>query len=197
MLWVWREIRSSGVSIGIVEGNRDFFLDESELVAEIDWSARVHDFRSGNRSYRLVHGDLVNRRDLQYRFWSTVSKSNLARVWARLLPRPVAVGIVRRMESHLAKTNQKFRYTKPIEDLKNSAEAAWAAGIDVIFWGHFHTPWTHTEDGRQALIIPAWLESRVSVLVEDSGDWSLVNDALEPQPLVDDASIAAVPGDGS
>ena len=71
----WRILRRSGVRIGVVEGNRDFFLDAPELASEIDWSGLVYDFLSGSRRFRLVHGDKVNLRDLQYRFWSRISKS--------------------------------------------------------------------------------------------------------------------------
>lgn len=201
VLECWRRARSAGMVIGIVEGNRDFFLDAPDLAAEIDWSARVREFDTGGRRYRLVHGDLVNRRDFQYRFWSTVSKSRVARVWAGLLPRSAAVAIVRRMEAHLATTNRKFRYTKPIADLERSAAEAWADGVGTVFWGHFHSPWMCSDGDREALIIPAWLENRSSVLVRADGGWTLVDDSLqEKQLIIDDEAVAgatAAAGAGS
>ena len=175
----WREVRRRGVRVVVIEGNRDFFLDEPELAAEVDWSGRVYEFASGDQHFRLDHGDLVNRRDFQYRFWSRVSKSAIARIWARLLPQSLAVAIVRHMEAHLATTNRKFRYTKPIEDLRQSASAAWADGIDVLFWGHFHTHWEYRDGDRLAMIVPAWLETRTSVLVHPDGRWDSVNANLE------------------
>ncbi len=194
----WRQTRSAGMMIGIVEGNRDFFLDAPDLAAEIDWSVRVREFDSGGRRYRLDHGDLVNRRDFQYRFWSTISKSRVARVWAGLLPRFAAVAIVRRMEAHLATTNRKFRYTKPIADLERSAAEAWTDGIGTVFWGHFHTPWMCSDGDHEALIIPAWLENRSSVLVRASGEWSLVDDFLREKKLVfeDEPAAAAIAAAG-
>jgi UDP-2,3-diacylglucosamine pyrophosphatase LpxH len=175
---VWREVRQSDVRIVIIEGNRDFFLDEPDLAAEIDWSGRRYEFQAGGTRYRLDHGDLVNRRDIQYRFWSTVSKSSMARLWARRLPRPIAVAIVRHMEAHLAKTNRRFRYTKPIDDLQRSATSAWEDGIDVLFWGHFHTHWECREGDRLAMIVPAWLELRRGVIVEAGGAWYPVDSEL-------------------
>ena len=175
----WREVRQGGVRIVAIEGNRDFFLDEPELAAEVDWSGRLYEFEAGDRRFLLDHGDLVNRRDLQYRFWSSVSKSAVARAWARLLPRSLAVAIVRRMEAHLATTNRKFRYIKPIEDLRRHAASAWAAGVDVLFWGHFHTHWECREGDRLAMIIPAWLERRTGILVRSNGSWSYVDAELE------------------
>jgi UDP-2,3-diacylglucosamine hydrolase len=179
VLCAWREVRSLGGRIVIVEGNRDFFLDEPDLAKEIDWSGRRYEFQAGDRRYLLDHGDLVNPRDFQYRFWSRISKSAVARVWARLLPRSLAVAIVRHMEAHLATTNQKFRYVKPTEDLRRTAESAWAGGVDVVFWGHFHSPWECREGSRLAMIIPAWLEQRLSVLIEPDGSWSCVDVELE------------------
>ncbi len=187
----WRQARSAGMVIGIVEGNRDFFLDASDLAAEIDWSARVREFETGGRRYRLVHGDLVNRRDFQYRFWSTISKSGVARVWAGLLPRSAAVAIVRRMEAHLATTNRKFRYKKPVADLEKSAAEAWADGVGTVFWGHFHSPWMCSDGDREALIVPAWLENRSSVLVRADGGWALVDDFLQEKQLIFEDHVAA------
>jgi UDP-2,3-diacylglucosamine hydrolase len=180
----WREARRRGVRVIVIEGNRDFFLDEADLAPEIDWGGRRYEFSSGEWRYRLDHGDLVNRRDFQYRFWSKVSKSMVARMWARLLPRPVAVAIVRHMEAHLATTNRKFRYTKPIEDLRRCASSAWANGVDVLFWGHFHTHWEHRDGDRLAMIVPAWLESRTAILVEDNGVWHATDLDLERRKLV-------------
>jgi UDP-2,3-diacylglucosamine pyrophosphatase LpxH len=176
----WREVRASGVRIVVVEGNRDFFLDEVEIAREIDCGGRRYEFSQSGVRYRLDHGDLVNRRDLQYRFWSWFSKCAPARLWARWLPKSMAVAIVRRMEAHLATTNKKFRYTKPISDLKRAAERAWHEGIDVLFWGHFHSTWEWKRDNRLALIIPAWLETRRSVLVDPDGSWTYVDSGLKP-----------------
>ena len=179
VMGAWREARTSGVRIIVVEGNRDFFLDEEEIAREIDWGGRRYEFSQSDVRYRLDHGDLVNRRDLQYRFWSRVSKCAPARLWARWLPRSMAVAIVRRMEAHLATTNKKFRYTKPIADLKRAAESAWDEGIDVLFWGHFHSTWEWQRDNRLALIIPAWLETRRSVVVDTDGSWTYVDSDLK------------------
>lgn len=180
MIEAWREARSAGVRVVVIEGNRDFFLDEPPLAGEIDVGARTYQVVAGDRCIRFVHGDLVNRRDLQYRFWSTVSKSWPARVWARLLPTSLAVTIVRRMEERLAKTNRKYRYVKPKDDLERSARAAWSEGVDLLLWGHFHTPWWTVHDHRMGLVIPAWLETRIGLSVDDDGAGTWVDATLTP-----------------
>ena len=177
---VWRRLRENGVRIGVVEGNRDFFLDAPELAAELDWSGLEYEFSAGSRRFRLVHGDKVNLRDLQYRFWSRVSKSWPARVWARLLPRPIAVGIVRTMEARLAETNRRFRYEKPLVSLRRAAEDAWCNGIDVLLWGHFHTNWEYSRDDQAAIILPAWLDTGKSALVDSRGEAVMVEKNLTP-----------------
>jgi UDP-2,3-diacylglucosamine pyrophosphatase LpxH len=103
----WDRIRRRGMTIGLIEGNRDFFLDDPELAEHVDWTGRRYDFSAGGRAVRVVHGDRVNLRDFQYRFWSAVSKSRPARVWARLLPGSLAVAVVSHMEARRAGTNRK------------------------------------------------------------------------------------------
>ena len=177
---VWRQLRAKGVRIGVVEGNRDFFLDAPELAAEVDWSGLDYEFCAGSRRFRLVHGDKVNLRDFQYRFWSWASKCWPARVWARLLPRGVAVGIVRTMEARLAVTNRRFRYHKPLSSLRRAAEDAWAEGVDALLWGHFHTRWEFSRDTRTAIILPAWLDTGKAVLIDENGIGIMVENNLTP-----------------
>jgi len=177
---VWRRLRQNGVKIGVIEGNRDFFLDAPELAAELDWTGVAYEFSSGGRRFRLVHGDKVNLRDFQYRFWSWVSKSRPARVWARLLPSPVAVGIVRTMEARLAETNRRYRYHKPVESLRRSARSAWSEGVDVLLWGHFHTRWRYSHDDRDAIILPAWLDTGKAALIDGRGGGVMVEKNLTP-----------------
>lgn len=176
----WDTVRAAGVRIVLVEGNRDFFLDEPDLAAHIDASGLSYELSAAGRRFRLAHGDRVNPHDLQYRFWAAVSKSRVARRVARSLPQAVAMRIVRSMEARLAATNRRFRYRKPIKELRAVAEAAWRDGVEVVLWGHFHTPWSYQRDGLVALVVPAWLDFGLSILVEADGAWQLVEKTLTP-----------------
>jgi UDP-2,3-diacylglucosamine pyrophosphatase LpxH len=167
----WRTVRGQGVDIVVIEGNRDFFLDEPELAAQVDWAGTTYEFGAGDVRYRLVHGDRINLRDIQYQFWSRVSKSSIARVWARLLPQSVAVAIVRRMEARLATTNRRFRYRLPASSLRRAADRAFAEGVDILLWGHFHRMWQVVDRHRLAMVVPAWLETTCSVAVGVDGGW--------------------------
>jgi UDP-2,3-diacylglucosamine pyrophosphatase LpxH len=179
----WDRARQRGVRVVLIEGNRDFFLDEPELARRIDHAGRQYEFDAGERRYRVVHGDRVNLRDVQYRFWSAVSKSRIARAWARLLPDTVAVAIVTHMEARLAKTNRKYRYRKPVRDLARSASEAWRDGVDVLLWGHFHTIWQIRREDRLAMVVPAWMETRGSLAVAADGSWSWCGLDLQPRAL--------------
>ncbi len=180
LLGAWARLRERGVRIVVVEGNRDFFLDEPEMRPYLDVAVRRYEFTAGAVRFRLEHGDRVNRKDYQYRFWAGISKCHPARVSARLLPRPVAVRIVESMEARLARTNRRFRYRKPVDDLVREARAAWDEGVDVLLWGHFHTPWICTRREGAALIVPAWLEFDLGIRVRDDGRWELVEKTLTP-----------------
>jgi UDP-2,3-diacylglucosamine hydrolase len=180
VLDAWQVYRRNGARLVLVEGNRDFFLDEPELARLIDWSGRRYELQAGGRRFRLVHGDLVNQRDRQYRFWAAVSKNRVSRLWARLLPRPIAVAIVRRMEARLAKTNTRYRYKKPVDALVAEAGQAFREGIDVMLWGHFHTGWSLVHDRRLAMVIPAWLETTISLLIDEDGSCRYVDSTLTP-----------------
>ncbi len=180
LLSAWARLRDEGLRVVVVEGNRDFFLDEPEMAPYLDLAVRRYEFTAGGVRFRLEHGDKVNRRDYQYRFWAGISKCYPARVGARLLPRPLAVRIVESMEARLAKTNRRFRYRKPVGDLVREANAAWDEGVDVLLWGHFHTPWICTREERTALIVPAWVEFDLGIRVGEDGRWSLVEKTLTP-----------------
>jgi UDP-2,3-diacylglucosamine pyrophosphatase LpxH len=182
VLECWEQARGRGVRVGLIEGNRDFFLDEPDLEPYLDWWGRSTEFVAGARRVRVVHGDRVNPEDRQYLFWARVSKSGIARRWAHLLPRAVAVRIVRSMEARLARTNQRFRYRIPAAALEADAKRAWREGVDVVLWGHFHAGWRLEHDGRHGLVVPAWLDTDTALLVEEDGGMRQVDERLRPVP---------------
>ncbi len=163
------QARREGARVVLVEGNRDFFLDAPALDPYRDAAGMVHSFTAGGRRFLLEHGDLLNRRDRAYRFWRAVSKSGPARVWARLLPRRLAQRIVLGTESRLKETNFSYRRELPTADLERAARRHFAAGVDVVLWGHFHRAWELRQDDHEARVIPGWMESGAVVWVDDEG----------------------------
>lgn len=176
----WAEARRRGLRVVLVEGNRDFFLDEPDLAPFRDVAAVRYEVTAGPSRVLMVHGDRVNREDRRYLFWAAVSKSRLARLWAHLLPRAVAVRIVESMEARLAETNRQFRYRKPVAALEAEARSAWERGVDLVLWGHFHTGWEVSHEGHRAMVVPAWLETGAALQIDDDGGCSFVDSSLTP-----------------
>lgn len=162
-------LRASGVRVVLVEGNRDFFLDADELSPFCDRAGLVHSFSAGGRRFLCEHGDTINRADRLYLFWRGLSKSGPARLWARLLPRRLAQRIVHGTEAQLAQTNFTYRRSLPQALLEQAARRHFGAGVDVVLWGHFHRCWRFAEGGREALVLPAWLETRAATWVQPDG----------------------------
>jgi len=179
-------LRSEGTRVVLVEGNRDFFLDAAELDPYRDAAGPVHSFVAGGRRFLLEHGDLINRSDRSYLFWRAVSKSAPARLWARLLPRRLAQRIVLGTESRLKETNFSYRRELPAADLTAAALRHFAAGVDVVLWGHFHRPWVMAHGEHEARVVPAWLETGTVVWIGDDG--KLLADVAESGQVIDSSS---------
>ncbi|OFV83284.1 MAG: hypothetical protein A2Y78_16350 [Acidobacteria bacterium RBG_13_68_16] len=182
------DLRRAGSRVVLVEGNRDFFLDAADLDPYRDAAGTVHSFVAGNRRFLLEHGDLINRSDRSYRFWRAISKSGPARLWARLLPRRLAQRIVLGTETRLAQTNFTYRRDLPAADLEAAAQRHFAAGVDVVLWGHFHRPWSFTVGSKQAHVVPGWMESGTVVWIGDNG--MLLSDPESSEQVVDSAPVS-------
>jgi len=166
-------VRRAGTRVILVEGNRDFFLDVRELSPFRDAWGMVHSFSAGGRRFLLEHGDLINHNDRSYRFWRAVSKSGAARLWAGYLPRLLAQRIVRGTEARLSRTNFTSRRVLPVHDLEAHARRHFAAGVDVVLWGHFHRPWRLDEGQREAIALPAWAETGAVAWIDAAGRLSI------------------------
>jgi UDP-2,3-diacylglucosamine hydrolase len=162
-------LRADGTRVVLVEGNRDFFLDRPELAPFLDLACEAHSFAAGGRRFLLEHGDLINRRDRSYRLWRSISKSATARAWARVLPAAIALRIVSGTEARLAKTNFSYRRDLPVDDLVAAARRHFAAGVDVVMWGHFHRAWRLDDAGRTAMVLPSWGETGAVVWIGGDG----------------------------
>lgn len=169
-LGLLRGLRSAGVRVVLVEGNRDFYLDGKALEPFLDLATGAHSFVVAGRRFLLEHGDLVNRRDRSYRLWRMISKSNFARFFAGVLPGPLARRIVTNTEARLATTNFSYRRTLPVEDLVAAARRHFRAGVHVVLWGHFHDPWEFREGRCEAFVVPAWMGAGQVVWIGADGE---------------------------
>ncbi len=168
-----RRLRDSGVTVVWVEGNRDFFLRGSAAEEAV---SRVVDFeaiRAGERVYYVVHGDMINDRDLPYRFWRAFSKNPAMKLAVSLVPRRIARRLVDRIEKKLAMSNFKHKTRLPTEQMLAYADARSRKGVDVVVFGHFHQKLLLPEEEPRVLVLPAWFDGGEALTISPgSGDWS-------------------------
>ncbi len=153
-------LRSRGVRLDYVEGNRDFFLAGSAYAGLFERVGRETSFAAGGRRYLAVHGDGLNPRDRKYLFWRWLSKSAPSRFVMLHLPR-VAVGpIVHGTERRLAQTNFEHKTHIPEPVILDYAERRLQGAYDVLLLGHYHQPRRWRVTGGEVLLLDAWYRCR-------------------------------------
>lgn len=163
-----RRLRAAGVRVDYVEGNRDFFLDRGAYADCFDAVVREVAFTAGGTRFLAVHGDGLDERDRQYRFWRRASKSALSRLVISKTPRSLARRLVWKTEARLACTNREHKRRIPAEALVRYGERRLAEGHDVLLLGHFHEEHRWPVAGGLVWLLPAWFDRRRPVwLPED------------------------------
>lgn len=158
VLDVFRDLRSRGVIVRYVEGNRDYrigrayagdALDDGEEAGMIEQSA--------SQRYFVVHGHLANPADRQYRVWHHLSRS--APFWYSFnaIPRRLRVRWVDGLERKMRRTNLRFKQAFPETIVRRYAERWLGRGFDGVVLGHFHTE--RELDGK-IFVLPEWKGSR-------------------------------------
>ena len=155
-----RRLRELGIEIDYVEGNRDFFLAGSPYADAFDRIGQETSFTVAGVRYLAVHGDGLNDRDWQYRFWRRLSKSAPVRFLVRRTPGRLARRLVASTEQRLSRTNFKHRAALPEAAIRRYAERRLAAGYDVLLLGHFHEPRVWPVAGGEVRLLDAWFRSR-------------------------------------
>lgn len=155
-----RELRRRGLHVDYIEGNRDFFLRRSPYVDAFDGVGLETAFELGGTRYLAVHGDGLNDRDWQYRFWRRLSKSRPVELAVRRTPERLAHRMVHSTEERLSKTNFKHKRELPESAIRAYAERRLAEGHDVLLLGHFHEPRILAVEGGEVRLLDAWFHSR-------------------------------------
>ncbi|MEP6993154.1 MAG: UDP-2,3-diacylglucosamine diphosphatase [Acidobacteriota bacterium] len=169
-----RELRAAGVGVTYVEGNRDFFLRGSYVEPLFASVCDEEIFGAGGRRFLATHGDLLNEKDLPYRFWRALSKNPISRAAIDVIPRSLGNSLVWKMEARLYRSNFKHKTRLPVEMIRGFAQARFRQGIDVVLLGHFHKSWTESVDGGRIEILPAFVDERRWMEIADDGSTALV-----------------------
>ncbi len=159
-----RELRRGGLRLYYVEGNRDFYLKKHHegstfhVVSDGEMDAAI-----GPRRVLLSHGDTVNRADLAYRFWKTLSKNRLAYGALSLMPSSLVLPVADRLEKKLRKTNRRLRKSFPEKEVRDFALRMFAAsGVDFLILGHFHAEriirFAQGQETKTLVVLPSWKE---------------------------------------
>ena len=174
------ELRRRGVSVGYLEGNRDYRIGRHYTGTALDEASDAHLIeRHGGLSVYATHGDLVNVRDRQYRLWRAFSRS--APVWAlfELLPARRRVALVERLERRMRRTNLAHKRALPEQQLREFAAHRLREGYDAVVVGHFHVERELRIEGGPApgrlFVLPEWRESRRHLVLRESGELGFVD----------------------
>jgi UDP-2,3-diacylglucosamine hydrolase len=170
----FREMRDGGIPIHYVEGNRDFFLRGSFAERAVSDIAMEYSVQAGDRKYLIVHGDMINDRDLPYRFWRFASKNAASRFALIFIPKKVARKFVDSVEARLSGSNFKHKVQLPIERMKAYGRKRGAEGFTHVVFGHFHEKLVLP--GQTAVtVLPAWHDSGEAMVISpETGEFEWV-----------------------
>lgn len=161
----FRELRDSGIAIHYVEGNRDFFLKGSFVEDAVTDIAFEYAIPAGTKKYLIIHGDLINDRDLPYRFWRLASKNPLSKLGVNLVPRKTARNFVDSVERRLASSNFKHKSRVPVELMQQYGRKRSREGFTDVVFGHFHEK--IVLPGKTTVtVLPPWYESGEAMRID-------------------------------
>jgi UDP-2,3-diacylglucosamine hydrolase len=167
----FKEVRDRGTAVHYVEGNRDFFLRGSfveDFVSDVAYEFTV---AAADRKYLIIHGDMINDRDWQYRFWRVASKNVFTKIGTRFIPKGMAIKTVNKVERQLAKSNFKHKYSLPLELMKAYGDKRSREGFTDVVFGHFHEKLILPATRSTIRVLPAWYESGEALRIDpNTGD---------------------------
>jgi len=151
-----KQLREEGTEIHYVEGNRDFFVKGSIAEGAVSEVTSASTIQAGPKRYLVIHGDMINDRDLPYRFWRHASKNLITKLAVGLIPKKTARRFVDGVEKKLARSNFKHKTRLPIELMEAYGRARAEEGFDVVVFGHFHNKLIVQAGRATVAVLPAW-----------------------------------------
>ncbi len=170
-----RELLDAGTAIHYVEGNRDFFIKHSEARHSVSEVVTEASFLAGDKHFFVIHGDMINDRDLPYRFWRRFSKNPIMRLGVKLIPKLLARRMVDGVEKKLAMSNFKHKTRLPVELMEAYGRKKGEEGVDMVVFGHFHRKLVVPAGKATVTVLPAWHDKGEALMVDPlSGESSFV-----------------------
>ena len=171
----FRELRDTGTAVHYVEGNRDFFIKGSFAEEAVSDVALEYEVAAGAKKYLVVHGDMINDRDYQYRFWRRASKNPLSKFALHFIPKGTARKFVDGVEKKLSQTNFKHKTQLPISLMEAYGRKRAREGFTHVVFGHFHEKRVLAANGTTIAILPPWYETQEAMVIDPTtGEFSFV-----------------------
>jgi len=155
-----KELSAQGLALHYVEGNRDFGIGHLAGTLFRDVWSEAFELKWFGRSLYLVHGDLINTKDIPYRFWRALTKNALSLRLLDALPASFLLKRSSHLEQQMRTTNLKNKSRYPEEECSHFCMQQFQRGADLIIAGHFHAEIEKSVqiDGRNVLFynLPGW-----------------------------------------
>ncbi len=148
----WCRRQKAVRTVGFVEGNHEFFLTQEHPEC-FTWCDPA--CWRDEHGHLFIHGDLVNRRDVNYFRFRKLTKGFLVKTLLRCLPfgPKIADAVKRRLKQR----NNKFRKFMPEREIKNYADRCFNNDVQAILAGHFHQDYRYRDaENRPLYLIPDW-----------------------------------------
>ena len=163
----FRAVVEAGTPIHYVEGNRDFFLAGSFVESAVTDIGLEYAVPAGANRYLIVHGDMINDRDWQYRFWRRASKNPLTKLGVSLIPKKIARNFVDSVEARLSRSNFKHKARIPVELMEAYGRKRAQEGFTHVVFGHFHNKLVlQTGPSLTVTVLPPWYETGEAMRID-------------------------------
>lgn len=162
----FREVVDRGIPIHYVEGNRDFFLKGSFVEKAVTDIALEYSVQAGAKRYLIIHGDMINDHDWQYRFWRRASKNFVTRFGVNFIPKKTARALVDGVESRLSRSNFKHKARVPVELMEAYGRQRAREGYTHVVFGHFHEKLVLPAGDVTVTVLPPWYETGEAMRID-------------------------------
>ena len=175
---ILKEIKQSGVKVGIMHGNRDFLIGEDfckKTHAMLLPQEIVLSHNQSKSNYLLMHGDQLCTDDKEHQDFR---KMVLSAQWKEIfLKKDISNRLLIASEMRKESTYAKSRKRQEIMDVSVSEVEKQLdyANASIIIHGHTHRPGSYElPSGRKRVVLPDWriFKNKLSgggLLLESSG----------------------------
>ena len=153
----WCRKQKNHRAIGYMEGNHEYYL-ANERASDFTWCSQKS-WRRDAAGVLFVHGDQINRKDINYLGFRKLAKNKVSKSIIRHMP--LGPQVAQLIKQGLRKTNTKFRLQLPETEIEDFAQARFAEGAKIIFVGHFHRQYLYrNRDLKELHVLPDWFSTQ-------------------------------------